>query len=318
MNFKTLPKSWKPKNRNSKLFFLFFAVSLISFILLVPTIPSAFSYHISQISAPECRRAQTGNPRSPNNSDIPTIITPRQTLILSDKPTFRWKQVLGTKSYEVKLQKGDTVVWQTKTDSIEVVYPGKPKLEPGIEYLLVVTADNNKSSTEEEPQPRGFRLLPQEEAEVVKTAIAQLNKKEVPDKVKALGSTYLYIGSELKAEAIQTLEALVASGTKETVIYRNLGNLYWQTGVSSQAEINYLNAHKLAKAAKDTVEQTSLAEFLGILYVDIGDEKTGIDWLTQAREGYKSLGNKQQVEKLNEQIKTLKSARLSFVTSHES
>jgi hypothetical protein len=316
MNFNALPKIWKPKNRKSKFFFCFFAVSLIAFLLTVPNIPSAFSYHISQVPAPQCRRAQTGDPRSPNNSDIPTIITPRQTLIVNDKPKFRWKQVLGTKSYDVKLQKGDTVIWQTKTDSTEMVYPGKPKLESGVEYLLVVTADSNKSSREEKPTPRGFRLLPPEEAEVVKTAIAQLNKKEIPEKIKALGSTYLYIGSGLKAEAIETLETLIARGIKETVIYRNLGNLYWETGVSSQAEINYLNAHKVAKAAKDIVQQTSLAEFLGLLYVEIGDEKTGIDWLTQAREGYKSLDNKQQMERLNEQIEALKSAKLSFVIRH--
>ncbi|NJR75428.1 MAG: hypothetical protein HC773_20900 [Scytonema sp. CRU_2_7] len=196
------------------------------FILITPIFPAAQSTQVSQIPLAECRRARSGDPRSPSNPDIPYIISPRRTLLLTDKPKLSWNQVLGVKSYDVSLQKGDSVVWQTKVNTNQVVYPGEPRLEAGVEYSLIVKADNGKLSTDEKPNVQGFSLLSQEETQVVKAAITQLNNQKVSDKVKALHSAFFYIGADLKSEAIETLEALITGGIKEMSIYRKLGNLY--------------------------------------------------------------------------------------------
>lgn len=308
MKFRALLKNWKAKSRKAKISVLFFTVCLLLLILAVPpNILAALSTQVSQIPIAQCRRAQAGDPRSPSNPDIPYVISPRRTLLLTDKPKLRWNQVLGVKSYDVSLQKGDSVVWQTKVNTNEVVYPGKPGLEPGVEYLLIVKADNGKFSTDEKPNARGFRVLSKEEAQVVKTAIAQLNNQQVPDKVKALQSAFFYIGSDLKSEAIETLEGLISGSMKETSVYRKLGDLYWQVGVNVLAETHYLNAHKQAIANKDIVQQAQIAEALADLYVAIDDQKAAMNWLTQARDSYKTLGNKQRVEELDTQLKQLKS-----------
>ncbi|WP_169218347.1 tetratricopeptide repeat protein [Brasilonema sp. UFV-L1] len=277
------------------------------FILITPIFSAAQSTQVSQIPlAQECKRADTGDPRSPSNPDIPYIISPRRTLLLTDKPKLHWNQVLGVKSYDVSLQKGNSVVWQTKVNTNQVVYPGEPRLEPGVEYSLIVKADNGKLSTEEKPNARGFSLLPQEETQVVKAAITQLNNQKVSDKVKALQCAFFYIGADLKSEAIETLEALITSGMKEVSIYRKLGYLYWQTGVNARAEIHYLDAQKLAKTRKDIVQQAQIAETLGGLYLAVDDEKEAVKWLTQARDNYKTLGYTKRVEELDKQIKELK------------
>lgn len=307
MKFSALPKNWKAKSRKAKISLWFFAVCLLLLILTAPIIPAALSTQVSQIPIAQCRRAESGDPRSPINPDIPYVISPRRTLLLTDKPRLRWNQVLGVKSYDVSLQKGDSVVWQTKVNTNEIVYPGKPELEPSGEYLLIVKADNGNFSTDEKPNARGFSLLPKQEAQVVKTAIAQLNNQQVPDKVKALQSAFFYIGSDLKSEAIETLEALITSGSKETSVSRKLGDLYWQAGVSVLAETHYLNAHKQAIASKDMVQQAQIAEALGDLYTAVDDEKAAMNWLTQARDSYKTLGNKQRVEELDTHLKQLKS-----------
>ncbi|MEI2577534.1 tetratricopeptide repeat protein [Scytonema sp. PRP1] len=303
-----LLKSWKAKSKKAKIFLWFFAVCLLLLILAVPPkILAALSTQVSQIPIAQCRRAESGDPRSPSNPDIPYVISPRRTLLLTDKPRLRWNQVLGVKSYDVSLQKGDSVVWQTKVNTNEIVYPGKPELEPGGEYLLIVKADNGKFSTDEKPNARGFSLLSKQEAQVVKTAIAQLNNQQVPDKVKTLQSAFFYIGSELKSEAIETLEALISGGSKEASVSRKLGDLYWEAGVDVLAETHYLNAHTQAIANKDMVQQAQIAEALGDLYVALDDQKAAINWLTQARNSYKTLGNKQRVEELDTELKQFKS-----------
>lgn len=299
-----LLKNWKAKSR-TKISLWFFAVSLLLLILVAPPTTAALSTQISQIpDDPQCRRADTGDPRGPSNPQIPYVISPRRTLLLTDKPQLRWNKVLGVKSYNVSLQKGDKILWQTKVSTNEVVYPGEPRLQRGIEYLLVVLADNGRSSQEEQAATQ-FRLLPLAEAQVVKTAIAQLNNQQVTDLVKAWESAYIYIGSDLKSEAIKTLEALVTSGIKETAVYRKLGDLYWREGITVLAEVNYRKAVKLATDVKDVAEIAQISETLGDLYVAIGDKKEAIGWLTQARSSHKTLGNTQRVKELNKQIQQL-------------
>lgn len=307
MKFSALPKNRIVKSKKAKIFVCFFAVCLLLLILVTPNLRPALSTQVSQIPiAQQCTTAQSGDPRSPTNPDIPYIISPRRTLLLTDKPKLRWNQVLGVKSYDVSLQKGDSVLWQTKVSTNQAVYPGEPRLETGVEYLLIVKADNGKSSTDEKPNARGFSLLSNDEAQVVKASMIQLNNQKVPDKVKGLQRAFYYIGADLKSEAIETLETLISTGIKETSIYRKVGNLYWETGVHVLTETNYLNAHKLAKTNKDIIQQAQIAEALGDLYIAIDDQKTARNWFAQARDSYKTLGNKQRVEELDEQIKQLK------------
>lgn len=274
--------------------------------------PSLSLQHSSRTSkgevllADNCRTI-AGDPRGPVDSLIPYVISPRRTLLLSDKPKLRWNVVPGVKRYTASLMKGEKMVWETTSSANEVVYPGEPKLEPGVDYLLVVKADNGKSSQQEKSPARGFRLLPAAEAQVVRAAIEQLNNQQVADKAKALVRTYLYIGSDLKSEAIETLEALVAGGIREAMVYRRLGDLYWQAAVNVLAESSYLEAAKLATAAKDIQEQAQVQAALGELYVAIADKQQAIRWLTQARDSHKTLGNTQRVQELETQIKALNS-----------
>ncbi|NMG10188.1 tetratricopeptide repeat protein [Brasilonema sp. UFV-L1] len=257
--------------------------------------------------AEECKPPVSGPARSPLNPMIPYIISPRRTFILTHQPKLRWNAVISVKSYTVSLLKGDKILWENKVNTNEVVYPGKPPLELGVEYLLIVKADNERSSQEEEQSARGFRLLPATGAKIVKTAIVQPNNQRVTDKVKALENAYIYSGSGLKSEAIETLEGLIASEIKEAFVYRQLGELYSQVGLTLLAQRRYEEAVKLAKTAGDVAEQAEISTALGDLYLEIDEEREAIDWLTQARDNYKTLGNKQRVRELDTQIQELKS-----------
>lgn len=308
MKFGALLNNWKANNKKAKIPLWFFVISLSLLILaLPPNFHPAISTVVSQVPSENCRRADTGDPRSPSDAGIPYVISPRRTFILTNKPKLRWNAVIGAKSYDISLQKGQKTFWQTKVNTNEFLYPGEPKLEHGTEYLLLVKADNGKSSQEEKLPARGFRLLPEAQAQIVKTAIAQLNNQQTSDKIKILQSAFIYSGLELKSEAIEALQALVNSSIKEAWIYRQLGQLYWETGVSLLAETNYQEAAKLAIASQDIPEQAQISTALGDLYAAIGEEKESIKWFTQARDSHKTLGNSQRVKELDTQIEQMKS-----------
>ncbi|MEH1925306.1 tetratricopeptide repeat protein [Nostoc sp.] len=308
MKLKKLLKNWENKSRITKTFVWFAAILLLLVMLTtLPNIHTAFGFDRSEIILAQsrtCRRARTGDPRDPSLANVPYLISPRHTSLLTNKPKLRWNSVLGVKQYTASLVKGDKTIWQTTLDQHEVVYPGEPKLEAGAEYLLIIKADNGKSSQDEEASQQEFRLLPKAEVGIVK---ATLNNKQLPDKNKALARAYIYSGFGLKAEAIDTLEKIITSGIEEAALYKKLGDLYWETGVNVLAEIKYLQGVKLAIAARDIPEQAHISAALGELYIEIGDEKAALKYFIQARESHKTLGNAQRVKELDAEIGELKS-----------
>jgi hypothetical protein len=169
------------------------------------------------------------------NSNIPYIITPRRTALLTDKPTLRWNPVAGATSYTVNLQKNGEDFWETTVSTTEVVYSGETPLEPGASYSLIVTADTGDSSLDEQPRPGGlsFHILDENQAQRIRVAAEEITQKDWTDATKALAIANLYLKHDpttpknaLIADAIATLEELVASKVETAAIYRTLGELY--------------------------------------------------------------------------------------------
>ena len=134
---------------------------------------------LAQSAAPEQPQRRGGStipPRGDTNALIPYIISPRNTLVLTDKPVLRWNASPGATSYvvSIKTNKGD-VIWETQVETTEVVYPGQPPLKPGVNYVMTVIADNERSSEEEEEDisELQFRLLDETERQPVQTEIAK-------------------------------------------------------------------------------------------------------------------------------------------------
>jgi tetratricopeptide (TPR) repeat protein len=122
-----------------------------------------------------------------------------------------------------------------------------------------------------------------------------------------LALAYLYIGYELRAEAIETLEALVKEGSQTAAVYRTLGALYEEVGLSRLALTRYLKTAELAAAAKDVEEQAVATVGLGNAYEAIGNVEAARRWLTQARDGYATLGDTERVSELEGQLAKLNS-----------
>lgn len=198
------------------------------------------------------------------NADIPYIITPRATLILNDRPLLRWNAI-DTESYQVKVI-GDGVNWEVQVQENQVRYSGELPLQPGGNYQVIVYANNEASSLDEEVQGFGFKLVDERTGQRLQHQIAQLQQQSLSETGKALAIAHLYSSEGLFAEAIATLETLANNETQTAAVYRLLGELYWQIGLPLLAEQSYKRAIELAVSPKDAEDKAAAQTGLGEIY----------------------------------------------------
>lgn len=277
-------------------------------IVLVPAgvISSAMTHCPAQSISFSRRKSNIIGIRAEINTLIPYIISPRRTSLLNDKPKLCWNAVFGATRYTVRVRGPKRVIWETQVSGNEVVYTGEPPLEPGVEYLLIVETDNGASS-KDEPVPGAlkFKLLNETDAQLVRADLEQLTKHELADEAQALSQAYLYLRYELRAEAIETLEAIASKGSQIAGVYRTLGDVYRQVGLNLLAEVRYLKAANLA-AVGDVEGQAAAAAGLGEVYDALGNQDEAIRWVTEARNGYEVLGDMQRLSHLEKQLAELK------------
>lgn len=259
------------------------------------------------------------------NPFIPYLITPRHTLLLSSTPTFRWNAIPKTTQYTVNLRGSTGVVWQKQVKNNFLVYPGLPRLQPGTNYSLVIKANTGKTSQDEGTSNLDFRVLRKSEAAAIEAEVIKITKLGLSEQVTALMLANLYSrytlpqdaisayglsadifkSYNLSADAIATLETSAKIGKQSIIIYRSLGDIFWQTGLAQKAIDNYLAAIKLTKNDED-LEEKILAQFaLGEVYAATDDNKQAINWYSQAKDGYTLLGDSRRADFLKKQIESL-------------
>ncbi len=194
-----------------------------------------------------------------NSSKIIDIVSPRKTLVLSERPTFRWNEVPGASSYSVSLMDGSETYWQQEVRGTEIVYPGNPPLKQGVSYSLVIKSDNDFSSESHlDKSELKFNLLDPESAQKIESKIEWISKQGLKPEVEALVSTTLYIEHGLNAKAVKTLEKLRVDGTQAFAVDRTLSKLYQHIGLNVLSEERSKTARELETASN--VTETDLLE----------------------------------------------------------
>ncbi|PSB15842.1 hypothetical protein C7B65_23420 [Phormidesmis priestleyi ULC007] len=257
------------------------------------------------------------------NAQIPYLISPRRTLLLSSTPTLQWHPVPGATQYTVQVISPKGTVWQTQVKEPQVTYPNQPALQPGIPYSVVIQTNTGKSSQSETSTGTEFILLRDTEAKAVQAEVQQILQGNLSDEVKALKLAAYYRnygvtqpsayglsektanGYRLSAEAIAALETLIAQGKRSPLIYRTLGDLYLQTGVMNPAENAYLRAIETVQSLEDLEEWSLTLYGLGELYEVTQNLQQALIFYSQAKAGFILL-NDRRAEGLNRDIGRLK------------
>ncbi len=278
------------------------------------TVPAGVTTGVNTICRQSLERDPIKNifkPR-PGNSYIPYIISPRATLLLTDKPILRWNGATGANRFRVTVR-GRGLNWTAEFDRdrvcqgniCEVVYPGDPPLQPGVGYKLVISTDTNRSSTEDTTPRLGFNLIDQGDAEEVKTIAQRIEKQDLSNQTKVLFLARRYADYNLIAEAIETLEKL-PKDKKIAPVYRLLGDLYRRIALILEAEVQYLEAVELAKASENMAEFAAAKAGLGEVRYARGNGEEGIALLEEAKGIYEQLDDRQRVSELEERVEELK------------
>ncbi|MBW4469569.1 MAG: hypothetical protein KME45_04105 [Stenomitos rutilans HA7619-LM2] len=273
------------------------------------------------------RGTQDFNAEGGLDASIPYLITPRHSLLLSAKPLLRWHMVADASNYRVEVSSPTGTVGQAQTKDTQIAYAGKP-LEPGLVYTLVVMTNTDRSSREdttpsgELAQALDFRVLRPAEATDVQIITAKLLRgKPINETTALMLATYYddyvlpanaiaayeltpdnYQTYSLSAEAIAVLETQLQKEPRSSVLYRTLGDLYWQTGLIRLAGNAYNTAIAQMQSPEDLEEWTLAYYGLGQVYATLKDSQQLLYCLSQARIGFLFLGNPDQAAKLKRQI----------------
>ncbi len=181
------------------------------------------------------------------------------------------------------------------------MYPGTPAFKPGGEYRVRVEAIDRASSQPTVQEESVFWFLPPREAQVMWEAIESLEALDIPETDIALESAKVYAAHNLRAEAIDTLVALVESGMQTPKLHYRLGNLYGQSGLNLFAREHFNRAIELAQTEHSPTILTEAIAGLSIIELRLGNLESAQSYLDRARRRYEALGQgdlAQQLERI--------------------
>ena len=174
----------------------------------------------------------------------PTLLSPRNSKILSDSPTFHWMgmdQQPGT----VKVFGPQGEIWSAQNINLtKIAYPATaPRLQADVEYGWSIEKKGVGASK------TTFKLLGGLEAQAVKERLAELGAMAGASKTTlAVLKANLLMSKELFHDAREILTEAIGADSDEPTLHFVLGELYDKTGLKSLATEEYNEAEYLAKA----------------------------------------------------------------------
>ncbi|MEI6430095.1 MAG: hypothetical protein WCO45_17185 [Pseudanabaena sp. ELA607] len=235
----------------------------------------------------------------------PFMLSPRHnTVVWEPKPVLRWNPVPGASYYEVSVW-GQDVNWNRRVKQSEVVYDGPEPLQSGVRYRVVIRTNGRWSSADE---VTNFWLLGEEDRQQLQEMITNISQQVAVEEAKVLAIAYVQRHKKLYGVAIEGLEQWLALGNRSGAVSQLLGDLYWEVKLGKLARERYLTGLAWVKQDGNLGRQAALLESLGLVDESLGDLQSTIQWLTEAQEIYRTLGDEARVQQLAEKL-----ARLAYL-----
>lgn len=255
---------------------------------------------------------EVGNPRVGADPNIPYIISPRKTAILTPTPRFRWNSVTAASTYTVTLRGPDGIVWESVVEDHEIIYPGTPTLEPDIPYSLTIKTElspgadgvTTVTSTDEGIPGLSFYLLPQAEIDQLRLELATIAQQNLTPLEATLKQARLYRDYNLMDTAIALLESFRRERSCAIEISRLLGELYLQVSLNTFARDAFTEARRLASETENLVAQADASVFLAYLALGSQTSDEAIQLLHEAQTLYSSQNESEKAEAVADLLAT--------------
>lgn len=165
----------------------------------------------------------------------PTLISPRNTKLLTDSPTFQWMG-MDRQTGTVRVYSPEGLLWEAEDIALtQIKYPpSAPRLKPGVEYSWEI---EKKGFPAEKAQ---FKILTAEEAKPIQRQVSSLNKLSAITKTTSdILKGGLFISHDLFYDARETLTKTVNADPDEPTLHFLLGEIYEKTGLTELAQEEY-------------------------------------------------------------------------------
>lgn len=239
--------------------------------------------------------------RGENESDIPFVITPRNSALGSDRPFLRWNDI-GVSSYTISIMGEDLQNRAPiEVSESEIPWPGEwPPLEPGANYVLIVDGEDIKSNDGNEGNiGLGFWLLPDEESQRIQSLEEIIRSQNMSVEGTDLLIAELYQNNNMRAEAAQRLQSAI-SVQPSAAMWLKYGRLQLEIGLPGEAIQAFNQALNAAKAdGQLEVEAASLIG-LGLANRILGDESAVGELFNGAAEIFQQIGDQKGFTQANE------------------
>jgi len=171
----------------------------------------------------------------------PTLLTPRETKLLTPTPRFQWMGMEGQPS-TIKVSSSNGLIWSVENIAeTQIVYPASaPALQPGVQYSW---SAEKRGAT---PEKAAFSLLNTEESRAIQARLAEIDASDGVSKttLAILKGSFL-ISKALYYDAREILLQAAKADPEEPTLHFLLGELYDKTGLKSLAQEEYSEAQLL-------------------------------------------------------------------------
>jgi hypothetical protein len=222
-------------------------------------LPGDVFTHVSHFATAGSR--QTGlvamaEMRSDVDAGAPLLLAPRNTSLLDDAPTLRWRAVSGATRYRVHIgPSGGAELWTREVPAgadaePSLAYPADAaRLSAGVDYQWEVEALDDKGTLRREGTT--VRVLPGEARASVRGNLARIGESAGGDQSAAshfLAGSYLS-GLGLFEDAARQFQDLARLAPESPGPHEALGNLYLNIGLSDRAAAEFQQALALQRDA---------------------------------------------------------------------
>lgn len=252
-----------------------------------------------------CTSGQTPRPwldvvalRAESEADLPYIISPRNTALLSERPDLEWHPLEGVNTFTLTLIGDDGLErqpLQVKGNQLE--WPeGWPPLQPEASYVLTVDGGGKRSDAGAQGTVGlGFWMLSDKEVGGVRQQKKHLQAANLGSQAKDLLTAELYMRHKLRAEAIQLFQSL-ADSSGSPAIWLALGRAYLEMGLPMQAHEAFAQALAFAQDTGEREVEAAALVGSGLASRLLNDVAAAAQALQAAKDMYSQIGDQQGIE----------------------
>lgn len=248
--------------------------------------------------------------RESDYGQLPIILSPRNTALLTLTPMLSWIDVTGAIDYELSLSGlssfAEIIVAAPDLSCTESAHtapnrictypwPTEWHLESGQRYFLTVSARTGIAAPLRESETSALRTLAAAEAAQLQTTLAEINRLDLDQVTRQLLLAGHYRAYNVFDQAISAyVEAYDAQPTPEVAVA--LGDLYLAVDLQRFAFLAYQSALDQAAAiGHENMAAQAAAEFgIGLVYYSRGNYAEAEPHLRQAIALYTAMGTTQE------------------------